>query len=60
MDNKAKQLGKKVWNDLNDEEVEYITSMDGAEYGEYKRERMATSGIGAMLERFEKIAKRPG
>jgi hypothetical protein len=27
------------------------------EYGAYKRERMWTSGIGAMLERFEKVSQ---
>lgn len=54
---KAKELGKKGWNNLTDDELEYIQTADGGEYGEFRRERMATSGIGAMLERFEKIAR---
>jgi hypothetical protein len=58
MDNKAEALGKKFWRELSDDEVEYITTMDGAEYGDYKRMRMSTSGIGAMLEKFEKVAEK--
>ena len=54
---KSKQLGQKGFSDLTNDEMEYVQSMDGAEYGEFKRERMRTSGIGAMLERFEKVSQ---
>ena len=57
MTSKAKTLSKKGFNNLNDDELSYVTTMDGGEYGEYKRERMATSGIGSFLERFEKLEK---
>jgi hypothetical protein len=58
MDSKAKSLGKKGFRNLSPDEMEYLTTMDGAEYGEYKRERMATSGIGSMLEKFEQLSKK--
>ena len=60
MTSKAKTLGKKGFNNLNDDEMDYVTTMDGAEYGEYKRTRMATSGIGAMLDKFEKLSQKKG
>ena len=54
---KSKQLGQKGFSNLTDDELEYVQSMDGAEYGEFKREKMRTSGIGAMLDRFEKVSR---
>ena len=57
METKAKTLGAKGWGNLSEDDMEYVQGMDGAEYSEFKRERMETSGIGAMLERFEQIEK---
>ena len=54
---KSKQLGQKGFSNLTDDELEYVQSMDGAEYSEFRREKMRTSGIGAMLERFEKVSQ---